>query len=101
MQTRLGSNNFINPVKFIGEEIGGAYYGNNSGDFINLTLPNTRIRIRIPIRSCMLAVSNYPFTERGVVPDFELKPEIEDILQGIDKDLDFAIDLIKKGNRQN
>lgn len=86
---------------FIGEETGGAYYGNNSGDFINLTLPNTHIRIRIPIRSCVLAVSNYPFMERGVVPDFEIKPQIEDILQGIDKDLDFAIDIIKQGNRKN
>lgn len=86
---------------FIGEETGGAYYGNNSRDFINLTLPNTHIRVRIPIRSSVMAVSNYLFTESGVVPDFELKPEIEDILQDIDKDLDFAIDLIKQGNIKN
>jgi len=86
---------------FIGEETGGAYYGNNSGDFINLTLPNTHIRIKIPIRSSVMAVSNYPFTKRGVIPDFELKPTIEDILNGIDKELDFAIDLIKQGNRKN
>ena len=49
----------------------------------------------------MRAVSNYPFTERGVIPDFELEPQIEDIIQGIDKDLDFAIDLIKKGHRKH
>ena len=85
---------------FIGEETGGAYYGSNAGDFINLTLPNTHIRIRIPIRSSIMAVSNYPFKERGVVPDFELKPKIEDILQKMDKVLDFAIGLIKKGNRK-
>lgn len=81
---------------FIGEETGGAYYGNNAGDFINLTLPNTHIRIRIPIRSSVMAVSDYPFMERGVVPDFEIKPEIEDVLQDMDKELDFAINLIKK-----
>jgi hypothetical protein len=80
---------------FIGEETGGAYYGNNAGDFINLTLPNTHIRITIPIRSSLLAVSNYASTERGVVPDFELKPKIEDILKGIDNNLDFAIQLIE------
>ena len=86
---------------FIGEETGGAYYGNNAGDFINLTLPNTRIRIRIPIRSSIMSVSNYPFPDRGVIPDFELEPEIEDILQGVDRELDFTIDLIKRGNRRN
>lgn len=86
---------------FIGEETGGAYYGNNAGDFINLTLPNTHIRIRIPIRSSVLAVSGYRFKERGVVPDFEVKSMIEDILQGIDRELDFAVDLIKKSNRKD
>ena len=91
---------YHNKATFIGEETGGAYYGNNSGDYINLKLPNTHIRVRIPIRSSVMAVSDYPFRERGVVPDFELKPKIEDILQGIDKDLDFAIDIIKKGNRK-
>ncbi len=86
---------------FIGEETGGAYYGNNAGDFINLTLPNTHIRIRIPIRSSVMAVSDYPYSERGVIPDYEVKSNIEDILQGVDKGLDFAIDLIKNSHRKN
>jgi hypothetical protein len=86
---------------FIGEETGGAYYGNNSGDYINLTLPNTHIRIRIPIRSSVLSVFDYPFSDHGVIPDFQVEPKIEDVLRGIDNELDFTIDYIKRGNRKN
>ena len=33
-----------NRTKFIGEECGGGYYGNSSGDEAMVTLPNTHIK---------------------------------------------------------
>lgn len=81
---------------FIGEETGGAYFGNSSGDFLNLTLPVTRIRLRIPIRGSMLSVSDYPYLDRGVLPDYSIELKIEDLLKGVDTELNFAIDIINK-----
>jgi ketosteroid isomerase-like protein len=86
---------------FIGEETGGAYRGNNSGDFILLTLPNTSLRIRIPIRGSDMAVSDHGFPERGVVPEHEVHAGIEDILQGIDRELEYALTLTSKGGTKN
>jgi hypothetical protein len=42
---------------FVGEEIGGNYYGNTSGIFLILTLPNTKIRVLLPLVKYVLAVS--------------------------------------------
>jgi len=90
-------NDKNNKIKFIGEETGGAYYGNNSGDWIKLMLPNTKIRIDIPIRFYLLAVSHYAHKDRGLIPDYIIVPKIEQIINGIDSELDFTIKLIKQG----
>lgn len=34
---------------FIGEETGGAYHGNNSGEMPLLTLPSSKMQIRVPL----------------------------------------------------
>jgi hypothetical protein len=43
---------------FIGEETGGGYYGNTSGDDITIILPNSRIECRIPLVKYTMAVKN-------------------------------------------
>jgi len=64
-------------------------------------LPTKHIRIRIPISSSIISVSDYSFTDRGIIADFEVETKIEDMLQGIDKELGFAIDLIRQDNIKN
>ncbi len=54
---------------FVGEETGGAYEGNTSGSFAILTLPNTGIRILIPLIRYELAVEPARQRGRGVLPD--------------------------------
>lgn len=90
------SNDKNNKIKLIGEETGGAYYGNNSGDWISLALPNSKITVRIPLRSYLLAVSDYPYPDRGVVPDIEVNPKIENVINGKDTELDFTINFIEQ-----
>ena len=85
-------------ITFIGEETGGAYFGNNSGDWLKLILPNTKIQVSIPIRYYLLSVADYPYPDRGVIPDFEVMPNIEDILNNKDTQLEFALNLIKPRN---
>lgn len=84
---------------FIGEECGAGYYGNTSGFAVMLTLPNTRLRIRIPMVRYIMAVSDYPYPERGIIPDYPFTRTIEDYLNGIDTELKFVLELIKKQNK--
>jgi C-terminal processing protease CtpA/Prc len=80
---------------FIGEECGSGYYGNTSGFMPELTLPNTRLRVRIPLLLYTMAVSGYP-GDRGIIPDHQVAPSIEDLLEGKDPVMEYAIELINR-----
>lgn len=77
---------------FIGEESGGTMEGNTSDSYAKLELPNTKIRIEIPLTK---KVNNVDFAKgHGVFPDFIISGNIEDILNRVDTELNFTIDLI-------
>ncbi len=87
---------YLKRAVFIGEETGGGYYGNNSGTFVIVTLPNSRLNVGIPMLAYYTAVKNYPFKDRGIIPDHEVSPVIEDILNKKDTVLTFTLELIEK-----
>jgi hypothetical protein len=89
---------FHNRATFIGQESGGGYYGNTSGQGINLTLPNTKLSVRIPLVSYYLAVGGYeaPAAPRGVLPDHPISYSIEELLEEKDKELAKALELARK-----
>ena len=74
---------------FIGEEVGGGYFGNTSGYGLDLILPNTEIKIHIPILQFVLDVEKGIFG-RGVIPDFKITQTIKEHLAGIDAEMKFA-----------
>jgi len=78
---------------FIGEETGGAYYGNNSGMQTILTLPNSRIRIRVPMYQYWNAVPGYDGKRRGIRPDHVVETKVANVLRGVDEQLDLALKL--------
>jgi hypothetical protein len=81
-----------NRAIFIGEESGGTMEGNTSDSYAKLQLPNTKIRIEIPLTK---KVNNIDFIKgRGVFPDHIIPLKIEDIRSGIDTELNFALGLI-------
>ena len=80
---------------FIGEEVGGSFYGNTSGYELELTLPNTKIIAYIPILKFVLEVDKGKFGQ-GVLPDYNVQPTINEYLNGIDKEMEFAINLISQ-----
>ena len=88
-------------VTFIGEEMGGAYYGNNSGDWIKLILPKTQIQVSIPARYYLLSVSDYPDPDRGIIPDISVSPTIEDILDNKDTQLEYALEEISQNQESH
>jgi hypothetical protein len=81
---------------FVGEEGAAGYYGNTSGAGVLLTLPQTRLRVRIPFMRYTCAVSGYEPTDRGLIPEHEVTPTIEDLLAGRDPALDFALELARR-----
>ena len=83
-------------AKFIGEETGGGYYGNTSGGRKTLILPNTKIRINIPLTKYVMYVKKAKYKDRGIIPDYPVLPSIEDVIHNKDTQLDFAFRLAKK-----
>jgi C-terminal processing protease CtpA/Prc len=83
---------------FIGEESGGAYYGNNSGEVSKITLPNTKMGLYIPLVSGYMFVGGKHEHEaaRGVIPDFPVERTIADLLAGVDRDFELALTLARK-----
>jgi hypothetical protein len=78
---------------FIGEEGGAGYYGNTSGSIVTIRLPNTGMRCRIPLVRYTMAVDGYTPTDRGLIPDHEVTPTVEDVLAGRDAVLEYAVAL--------
>jgi hypothetical protein len=87
---------YLKRAVFVGEETGGGYYGDNSGTFVIVTLPNSRLNVGIPMLAYYTAVKNYSFTDRGIIPDHEVIPSIGDILNKKDSVLSYTLHLIEK-----
>ena len=79
---------------FIGEESGGGYYGNCSGFVPHLILPNSLLQIGIPLMKYSMAVKEYKYKDRGVIPDYNISPTIKDKILSNDPELEFAKKLI-------
>jgi hypothetical protein len=75
----------------IGEECGGGYYGNTSGDEIHLLLPNTKISVRIPMIKYTMAVQKLNKNEVGILPDFPFYQTISDLADKNDNQLKYAL----------
>jgi len=69
---------------FLGEETGGGYDGNTSGDGMMLALPNSHVSVHVPKWMYTTANLGHAHSGRGVPPDVPLVPSIEDVLAGRD-----------------
>jgi hypothetical protein len=92
----LSQAHFHKRATFIGEESGGGYYGNSSGAMPTVTLPNTKVMVRVPLVTYYMAVSGYKDASRGVIPDHPVRYSIEELLAGTDKELAAALELARK-----
>jgi hypothetical protein len=75
---------------FIGEESSGAYYGDDSGITPTLVLPNTKLRIDVPLIAYYMAVNGVRNRNRGILPDCPVRDTIQDELEGRDKAMEVA-----------
>jgi hypothetical protein len=76
---------------FIGTETGGTYTCNNASK--SFTLDNTRIEVNIARMTFTAAVHGMTKSS-GILPDYIVEPGIDDLIEGRDPVMDFALGLI-------
>lgn len=87
-------------VTIVGEETGGGEYGNSSMFLTTIVLPNTKLRVTLPLYRMVLD-STLPKNGRGVFPDIEVSPTSASIKAGIDIKLDKVKELIRTNKIEN
>lgn len=85
---------------FIGEETGGGYYGNNSGMQTIVTLPNSKLRIRVPMYEYWNAVPGYDGRRRGTRADHLVETKVASLLRAVDEQLELAVKLAGQAANQ-
>ncbi|MDJ1468200.1 S41 family peptidase [Xanthocytophaga flava] len=98
---------------FIGQESGGNYYGNTSGEYISVHLLNSDFELTIPLCLYRLSVTqtaigqdantfsnssntkNLP-RDHGLVPDYQIYQTLSDLKSGRDTLIDYTLQLISK-----
>ncbi|HYG50145.1 MAG TPA: S41 family peptidase, partial [Flavobacteriales bacterium] len=81
---------------FVGQESGGNYYTNNSGLVAGVTLPNSHVVVNVPMLKYVMAVPDkYSPKDRGIVPNHEVVPGIDDLVKGKDVVLEYVLGLVK------
>lgn len=79
----------------IGEETGGGWHGNSGIIIPDIKLPQTGIRVRLPLYR-VVQYNHVPKNGMGVPPDIYVGPDIEVIKSGKDKKMEFVKELIRK-----
>jgi C-terminal processing protease CtpA/Prc/predicted small lipoprotein YifL len=82
-------------VTIVGEETGGGAYGNSAMHLPMVVLPNSGLRITLPLYRIVLN-SKLPKNGRGILPDVEVRPSSNYIRQGIDPKMEKVRELILK-----
>ena len=79
----------------IGEEAGGSYHLAFAGVSKYVTMKNSKLKVRIPIISLIYDVNENTQDRRdGVVPDIEKRYTKEDLINGTDTVLEYAIEYL-------
>jgi len=94
----LSNLHYRKRATFVGEEAAGGYYGNTSGDVVAVILPNSKVVVRVPLMTYYLAVKGAE-PNRSILPDYEVKPGIGDLLFGRDVVMVKAVELAHEGKR--
>ena len=81
-------------VKLVGEETGGGYYGNSAMLITYCTLPNSKLRVSLPLYRLVIN-KNRP-KGGGVLPDIYVPPSSAAIERGVDLKMEKIKSLIQR-----
>lgn len=85
-------------VIVVGEETGGGAYGNSAWLIPDITLPNTKVRFRLPL--FRLVIDKNAERGRGIRPEVEAMPTVTAIRKGEDFKMNAAFRLIKEKSKK-
>lgn len=84
-------------IKLVGEETGGGWYGNSGIMIPDITLPNTKLRVRLPFFR-LVQYQHVTKKGTGVLPDIFVGPDWRDILNGVDTKIQRVKEIIREKN---
>jgi len=79
----------------VGQETGGAHNGTVAGRMPIITLPNSKVKIRIGLMNTVPHHKAEIFG-RGVFPDYEIVPTLSDRINGVDPEMNWVLEDCKK-----
>jgi C-terminal processing protease CtpA/Prc len=82
-------------VTVVGEETGGGAYGNSAWHMPTVLLPETKVRLTLPLYRLVINKDN-PKTGYGIQPEVKAGPSVEAIRKGTDYKLEKVMQLIKE-----
>jgi hypothetical protein len=91
---------FINAIKgqknvtVVGETTGGGAYGNSAIYIPDITLPNSKLRVRLPVFRLVMNKDKIK-DGNGIIPDVYIPPTVESIKKNIDNKMEKVMELIK------
>jgi Peptidase family S41 len=87
-------------VTLIGEETGGGWHGNNGILIPDIILPNTKIKVRLPLFR-LVQYNHVPKNGKGVQPDMYIGTNYEALLKNVDYKMKVVMEMIKAKNAGN
>jgi hypothetical protein len=85
---------FCKNARFVGRETAGGAEGCSGGTIQHLTLPNTHIVVEFPWLR-FVSVAKHPAFGHGIMPDYTVEYNPEDVVDKADLDIKKALSLIK------
>ncbi len=82
-------------VVLVGEETGGGWHGNNGILIPDITLPNTHLKVRLPLFR-LVQHNHIPKNGRGVAPDIYIGTNYNAFLKSIDFKLQEVMEMIRR-----
>jgi hypothetical protein len=80
-------------ITLLGEETGGGWHGNNGIMIPDITLPNTKTRVRLPLFR-LVQYNHVPKTGTGIIPDIYIGTSYDALLKGYDWKMKVVNELI-------
>jgi C-terminal processing protease CtpA/Prc len=87
-----------NWATIVGQTTGGNQRGITGGRLFFMTLPNSKIEIDIPLISAPI---DYNIPDAGIEPDIVVERSVEDMINGIDTEVEAVLKMINSNKKTN
>ena len=86
-------------ITLVGERTGGGWYGNSGIMIPDIILPNTKLRVRLPMFR-LVQYNHVPEKGTGVIPDIYIGPTVEASRKNSDRKMEVVEQMIREKNER-